>query len=97
MSLEEAVDYVLSEGESESPTSQAAEEPSAEELPTALTPREREVATLVARELTNRQIAACLTLSEHTVATHVRNILKKLGLHSRKQIATWIMQHQPLQ
>ncbi len=45
-----------------------------------LTPREQEVAVLVAEELTNRQIASDLMLSEHTVATHVRNMLKKLGL-----------------
>ena len=41
----------------------------------------------MAKELTNRQIASELMLSEHTVATHVRNILKKLGLNSRNQIA----------
>jgi DNA-binding NarL/FixJ family response regulator len=50
----------------------------------------------MARELSNRQIASQLMLSEHTVATHVRNILKKLGLRSRTQIATWFTeQHDP--
>jgi Bacterial regulatory proteins, luxR family len=45
-----------------------------------------EVDKLASRELTNRQIASNLMLSEYTVATHIRNILKKLGLHSRPQI-----------
>jgi DNA-binding NarL/FixJ family response regulator len=49
----------------------------------------QEVARLVARGLSNREIASHLTLSEHTVATHVRNVLKKLGLNSRNQIAAY--------
>jgi non-specific serine/threonine protein kinase len=57
--------------------------------PIALTPREQEVAILVAKHLSNRQIASELMLSEHTVATHIRNILKKLGLNSRNQIAAY--------
>lgn len=43
----------------------------------------------MAKHLSNRQIASELVISEHTVATHVRNILKNLGLHSRTQIATY--------
>ena len=55
------------------------------------------MAVLVAKELTNRQIASQLMLSEHTVATHIHNILKKLGLHSRTQIdAYFTEQHIPL-
>ena len=53
-----------------------------------LTPREREVALLVARGLTNRRIASELSVSERTVENHVRKILKKLGLHSRAQISS---------
>jgi non-specific serine/threonine protein kinase len=52
-----------------------------------LTRREREVAYLVARGLTNRQISEELFISERTVHAHVRKILKKLGLRSRAQIA----------
>jgi DNA-binding NarL/FixJ family response regulator len=54
-----------------------------------LTPRERAVGTLVARELTNRQIAKGLSVSERTAGNHVAKILKKLGLNSRPQIASW--------
>jgi DNA-binding CsgD family transcriptional regulator len=55
-----------------------------------LTPRERQIAGLVARGSTNRQIAAALFLSERTVDTHVQNILSKLGFHSRAQVAAWV-------
>ncbi len=54
-----------------------------------LTAREREVALLVARGLTNRQIASELSISKRTVDNHVANILKKLGLRSRAQVAAW--------
>jgi predicted ATPase/DNA-binding SARP family transcriptional activator/DNA-binding CsgD family transcriptional regulator/Flp pilus assembly protein TadD len=57
---------------------------------TALTPREEEVAALVARGLTNRQIASELSISEHTVANHVARILRKLRLSSRSQITAWV-------
>ena len=53
----------------------------------ALTRREEEIAVLIARGLTNRQISAELAISELTVASHVRKILKKLGLRLRAQIA----------
>ncbi|HEX2035805.1 MAG TPA: tetratricopeptide repeat protein, partial [Chloroflexota bacterium] len=56
-----------------------------------LTRREREVAVLVARGLTNRQIAAELVISERTAAHHVDHILTKLGARSRAQIAAWAM------
>ena len=52
-----------------------------------LTPREREVAALVAQGLTNRQIAAALQLSERTAQNHVQHILTKLDLANRSQIA----------
>ncbi|MCH8563829.1 LuxR C-terminal-related transcriptional regulator [Nesterenkonia sp. YGD6] len=51
-----------------------------------LTRREREVARHVARGLTNREVADHLVLSVRTVETHVRNILKKLELDSRKTL-----------
>ena len=55
-----------------------------------LTPREHEVAGLVARGLTNRQIAAQLVIAEGTAERHVGNILAKLDVGSRSQIAAWV-------
>jgi DNA-binding NarL/FixJ family response regulator len=60
-----------------------------------LTPREGEVATLVARGLSNRQIAAALTITERTAENHVEHILTKLGFRSRAQIAVWVVQQRP--
>jgi non-specific serine/threonine protein kinase len=58
-----------------------------------LTPRELEITALVARGLANRQIAAELTLAQRTVETHVHNILGKLDLASRGQLAFWAVEH----
>ena len=55
-----------------------------------LTPREGEVAELIAHGLTNRQIAARLFIAERTADTHVSNILAKLGCASRAQVAAII-------
>ena len=55
-----------------------------------LTPRERQVAGLVARGFTNRQIAAELIFTEATAAKHVEHVLDKLGFKSRIEIATWM-------
>ena len=57
-----------------------------------LTEREREVATLVARGLSNRDIGEALVVGERTVETHVSNILTKLALTSRAQIAAWAVE-----
>ncbi|MET8800942.1 LuxR C-terminal-related transcriptional regulator, partial [Nocardia sp. NPDC004568] len=57
---------------------------------TPLTKREREVAALVARGLSNRQIATELVVSPRTAQGHVENILAKLGFTSRAQIAAWV-------
>ena len=60
----------------------------------ALTRREQEVAALVAKGLSNRQIAGSLQRSPRTVEGHVENILAKLGFASRAQIAVWWAAHQ---
>lgn len=56
----------------------------------SLTMREREVMELVARGMTNKEIANFLSISLNTVKNHVKSILSKLSLHSRSQaIARW--------
>ena len=55
------------------------------------TPREREIADLVGRARSNREIAAELVLSERTVESHVRNILMKTGTASRKELIRWML------
>jgi adenylate cyclase len=57
-----------------------------------LSSREREVALLVARGLTNRQIAEQLVISERTAEGHVDHIRDKLGVHTRAEIAVWVTQ-----
>jgi len=61
---------------------------------TPLTRRELEVADLVRDGLTNREMAARLFLSERTVEGHVAQICSKLGVRSRLQIATWILEQE---
>jgi len=88
MRMGEAVEYALSkEGKTDLLTPPAPEEPSAGQAPVALTRREEDVAALVGRGLTNRQIASVLVISERTVDHHVASILKKLDLHSRAEVA----------
>ncbi len=59
-------------------------------MPSTLTPREREIAALIARGLSNRAIAGELVISQATVARHVANMLTKLGFSSRARIAAWV-------
>ncbi len=94
MPLERAIEYALSEEEEQEPPTLVplAERPPADGRAESLTPREREVALLIARGLTNRRIAEELSLSERTVENHVHKILKKLGFSSRARIAAWVAQ-----
>lgn len=62
----------------------------------ALTRREREVLALVAAGRSNRQIAAALAISEHTVARHMSNIFDKLGVSSRTAASTYAHTHKLL-
>lgn len=55
-----------------------------------LSRRETEIADLVGRGLTNRQIATTAHISERTVETHVQHVLAKLGFSGRSQIAAWV-------
>jgi pimeloyl-ACP methyl ester carboxylesterase/DNA-binding CsgD family transcriptional regulator len=58
-----------------------------------LTDREFEVAELVTEGLTNHAIARRLSIGPRTVETHVENVRRKLGVHSRAQIAAWVTEH----
>jgi predicted ATPase/DNA-binding SARP family transcriptional activator/DNA-binding CsgD family transcriptional regulator len=89
MSADEAAEYALSEevapGASEGPSAGGKSD---EPLTTdPLSAREREVAAMVARGMSNRQIARELYLSERTIEVHISNILRKLELASRTEIA----------
>ena len=63
-----------------------------------LTPREREVAGLLARGFSNHDIAEALVITERTAESHVQHILDKLGVNSRGRIAAWAVErglHKP--
>jgi len=62
-----------------------------------LTPRQREIASLVASGRTNRQIAQELVLTTGTVANHVAQILDRLGLDNRVQLAAWAIERGEVQ
>jgi ATP/maltotriose-dependent transcriptional regulator MalT len=56
--------------------------------------REREIASLMADRLSNREIAEQLVITEGTVEVHVRHILGKLGFSSRRQVTAWVAHEQ---
>jgi DNA-binding NarL/FixJ family response regulator len=60
-----------------------------------MTRREREVIALIGEGLSNNQIAARLHIATHTVKSHVRNVMEKLALHSRLQIAAFVHRDEP--
>jgi predicted ATPase/DNA-binding CsgD family transcriptional regulator len=67
----------------------------AEQTLSPLTRREREIAALLARGYTDRQIAETLFLTAGTVGWHVHRILQKLDLPSRREVAGWLEEHEP--
>ncbi|HWO64383.1 MAG TPA: LuxR C-terminal-related transcriptional regulator, partial [Umezawaea sp.] len=77
--LSHAITYVL--GEQQAPATSP-----------VLTTRESQVAELVTEGATNKAIAARLMITPRTVSAHMENILGKLGLSSRSQIAMWVTQ-----
>jgi DNA-binding NarL/FixJ family response regulator len=62
-------------------------------LPSGLTEREGQVIRLVARGHSNREIAQALVISEKTAKAHVSNILGKLGLEDRTQLAIYALKN----
>ena len=84
----------LSEEEADPLTTTVPQEPLSGEPVGELASREREVAHLVAQGFTNRQISSKLGISERTAGNHVARVLRKLGLRSRAQIATWATERQ---
>jgi predicted ATPase/DNA-binding SARP family transcriptional activator/DNA-binding CsgD family transcriptional regulator len=91
MSLEEATRYALTEEETDPSETPALRNRHSVEL----TRREQEVMFLVARGLTNQQISEVLSISERTAANHVAHILRKLGLHSRAEVAVRTTGYRP--
>lgn len=89
MTTDQATDYAFSKEQAVPTTVPVPQKPPAYQPTDELTRREREVAALVADGLTNRQVSTRLGISERTAGNHVARILRKLGLSSRAQIATW--------
>ena len=79
----------------EQPEPRAADEISGWAGTESLTVREREIAALVARGLSNRDIATRLVISKRTVDAHVNHIFAKLGLSSRVQLTIWLRDRAP--
>ncbi|MFC9551415.1 protein kinase [Rhodococcus sp. NPDC056960] len=82
MSFGSAISYAR--GEKASPTHT--------DMSSVLTKREHQVAGLVAKGLTNREIATQLVISPRTAQGHVEHVLTKLGFTSRAQIAAWVVE-----
>jgi two-component system, NarL family, nitrate/nitrite response regulator NarL len=61
-----------------------------------LTPREHEILALVAKGITNRQIAESLFIAENTVKNHIKNLLEKLSFDNRVQLAAFAVKNERL-
>ncbi len=88
LSMEQAIEYALNLPFGPPKPSQKGIEPAQE-----LSAREHEVVTLIARGLSNGEIADELVLSKRTVEHHIANILSKLGFTNRAQIVRWAMEN----
>jgi non-specific serine/threonine protein kinase len=93
MRLDQAIAHAMAPREPVAGTVSIAADPRVAQTSGQLTPRQREVAALIAQGLTNRQIAERLVVTERAAAAHVEHILDKLGVGSRAQIAVWASQH----
>jgi DNA-binding CsgD family transcriptional regulator len=88
LTFEDAIAYGLEEKPHATPSTADTDE-------TTLTRREREVAELIAKGLTNKEIATRLVISQRTAEGHVEHILVKLGFTSRARIAAWAATQPP--
>ena len=88
MPTQQATDLAMAVGSGAAPGDQ--ERP--DQVP--LTPRERQVAALVASGRTNRQIGRALGISEKTAEVHLHHVMSKLDARSRAEVAAWaVTQH----
>ncbi|ONH60791.1 hypothetical protein CcI49_09335 [Frankia sp. CcI49] len=94
LELEEACAHAVS-GRSPIVAVPAVTSGSAPTVTAPLTARERQVADLLARGLSNREIADTLKVSPRTAEAHVQQILNKLGLPTRARVAAWLADHRP--
>jgi non-specific serine/threonine protein kinase len=92
----DAVGYALQQPPDKPPPQPPQQRPAPASTGAArLTPREAQVARLVAEGRSNKEIAARLVISQRTAEGHVEHILTKLGYTSRTQVAAWIAATQP--
>jgi DNA-binding CsgD family transcriptional regulator len=91
MPLEDAVAYALDA--SHPVDASDAPEPAASNDDPGISPREREVLRLLVDGMSNQEIAEALFISPHTVASHVANIMNKLGVESRTAAATYAVRN----
>jgi len=87
LTREQVIAYALEERPGERRPRAGSRQP---EDTAGLTRREREIAELVADGLTNKDIAARLTIAQRTAEGHVEKVLARLGFSSRAQIAAWV-------
>ena len=95
LSHAEIVAYALSSNLPPGALSEPEAAPAAAHEVQPLTAREWQVAALITRGRSNRQIAEQLVVSRRTVDAHVRHILEKLTFTSRAQVAAWVTAHSP--
>jgi non-specific serine/threonine protein kinase len=93
MQADQVIGYALATREPVAATAGTGAGPAPAHGSDQLTARQREVAALIARGLSNRQIGRSLVITERTVAAHIEHILNKLGFVSRTQIGVWAAEH----
>jgi DNA-binding NarL/FixJ family response regulator len=92
MPVQQAIELALATTDAPTTRSERPSSRSGQKV-TGLSPREQEVAALLAHGLSNRQIAERLVVTERTVAAHIEHILEKLGFASRHQVGAWVTEH----